>query len=281
MPEGPEVQTVINTLKRKILKKKILDIEVRWPNILVDLTILEFKEKLIGKTIVNIERKGKFILFDLEDSYLISHLRMEGKYFVKKKGLERAKHDYIIFTLDSNEELIYNDTRKFGKMYVMDKDNIENKKPLNILGIDPFDKQLDGTYLQKILTKKSKPIKSLLLDQSIISGIGNIYADEILFHSSINPLKVGKLLTVNECQKICENTREVFRKAIAAGGTTIRSYTSDEGISGLFQFDLAVHQRKNEKCKVCNTNIIKIKVGGRGTYYCPTCQKIGELDEHH
>jgi formamidopyrimidine-DNA glycosylase len=146
-------------------------------------------------------------------------------------------------------------------------------KPYTELGLEPWDKSLTSDYLKDKYSRKSLPIKSVLLDQSIITGIGNIYADEILFLSKINPLKKAKDLTDKNRKDIIKNTIDVLNKAIDEGGTTIRSYTSEEGVTGLFQNNLYVHQREKELCKICNTSIIKIKVGGRGTYYCPKCQK--------
>lgn len=145
--------------------------------------------------------------------------------------------------------------------------------PLAKLGYEPWDDMLDINYLKEKYKNKSLPIKTLLLDQTIITGIGNIYADEILFLSKTNPIKKGKDLNDDELKKIIDNTRIVLYEAIKQGGTTIRSYTSEEGITGLFQNDLNVHQKEGKKCPVCGSVIKKIKVGGRGTYYCEKCQK--------
>ena len=159
-----------------------------------------------------------------------------------------------------------------GKMYLILKDKIDDS-PLAKLGYEPWDDMLDINYLKEKYKNKSLPIKTLLLDQTIITGIGNIYADEILFLSKTNPIKKGKDLNDDELKKIIDNTRIVLYEAIKQGGTTIRSYTSEEGITGLFQNNLNVHQKEGKKCPVCDSVIKKIKVGGRGTYYCEKCQK--------
>ena len=158
-------------------------------------------------------------------------------------------------------------------MYLYSKDEVYEKEPLNELGLEPWDKNLTSDYLKEKYKSKHKEIKAILLDQSIIVGIGNIYADEILFLSRINPYKKASELNEQELNAIIENTKKVLEEAIKKGGTTIRTYTSSEGVHGLFQQELNVHQREDEPCKVCQTKIVKVKIGGRGTYYCPNCQK--------
>ena len=151
--------------------------------------------------------------------------------------------------------------------------DFNNYEVIQELGLEPWDEKLNIKYLKDKYKNKRLPIKTVILDQSIITGIGNIYADEILFLSGINPLTKANKLKDKELENIIHNTKITLEKAISEGGTTIRSYTSDEGVSGKFQNNLYVHQREKEKCLNCGSEIIKIKVGGRGTYYCPNCQK--------
>ena len=158
-------------------------------------------------------------------------------------------------------------------MHLVVKDKIKEQGPLIEMGLEPWDKALTVEYLKGKYANKRIPIKTILLDQSIVVGIGNIYANEILYLSNINPLVPGKNLNDKEIENIIKNTKEVLEKAIKKGGTTIRSYTSVDGVHGLFQQELYVHGRENEKCRNCGTIIVKTKVGGRGTYYCPKCQK--------
>ena len=174
------------------------------------------------------KRYGKWLMFVLDDYYLLSHLRMEGKYFFKSKQDELLKHEHVVFTLDNNEELRYHDVRKFGKMWIIEKDKINEIGPLTELGYEPWDIKLDSDYLKQKYQKKKLPIKTVLLDQSIITGIGNIYADEILFLSKINPEKISNTLNNKELDSIIENTKLVLEDAIKQGGSTIRSYTSVE-----------------------------------------------------
>jgi formamidopyrimidine-DNA glycosylase len=269
MPELPEVETVKNTLKKQILGKRIQNIKVLYDGI-IETDKNEFKN-IINEEIIDIKRRGKFLIFVLNNYYLVSHLRMEGKYFIKNNTMPIIKHEHIIFDL-GDCELRYHDTRKFGKMYLVKKDKLFTDTPLSKLGLEPWDNSLTCDYLKEKMNSHL-PVKTLLLDQSIITGIGNIYADEILFLSRINPLTKSKDLTDKNRKDIIANTIKVLDKAIEEGGTTIRSYTSEEGVTGLFQNNLCVHQREKEECRVCKTPIIKIKVGGRGTYYCPKCQK--------
>ena len=269
MPEWPEVETVKNSLKNYVLNRKILKVDVLYKGIINYPSVKEFIEKITNQTILDVKRRGKYLVFVLEDYNLISHLKMEGKYFIKDK-YEITKHDHVIFTLDNNKYLIYNDTRKFGKMYLINKE-YDNNSPLNILGLEPWDKELTISYLKDKLNRNIA-IKTLLLDQTIIVGIGNIYADEILFLSKINPLRKGYTLTNLELENIIKYTKEVLEKAISQGGTTIRTYSSVNGIHGLFQQELLVHG-KTSNCPNCQEQILKIRVGGRGTYYCNNCQK--------
>lgn len=274
MPELPEVETVKETLKKIIIGKKIIDVKINYNKIIEYPEENVFKKEIINQTINDIKRRGKWLLFELNDYYLLSHLRMEGKYFFKNSKDEHLKHEHIIFVFSDNTELRYLDSRKFGKMHLIKKDDLLNLRPLNELGLEPWDENLNINYLKEKYKNKKMPIKTVILDQSIVVGIGNIYADEILFLSNINPLKNAYLLSDSELKSIINNTKKVMEKSIKNGGTTIKSYESSEGVHGMNQNYLFVHSRENCKCKKCESMIIKIKVGGRGTYYCPNCQKL-------
>ena len=271
MPELPEVETVKNGLIKKVKGRKILNCKVSWDSIIAYPGKNKFIEEIANQTINDITRRGKFLMFVLDDYYLISHLRMEGKYFIKEASEPLSKHDHVIFTLDNQKELRYNDTRKFGKMYLVKHDEL-NISPLAKLGKEPWDEELTVDYLKAKLNRKL-PIKTLLLDQSIITGIGNIYADEILFATNINPKTIGCDLTKKELSSIIENTKKILARAIELGGTTIHTYTAVDGITGRFQQELLVHGKKDLPCPNCQTKIVKITVNTRGTYYCPCCQK--------
>ena len=264
MPELPEVETVRRTLKEKILNKKIVKVDILYENI-VKTDLFSFKTKLINQEFIDILRKGKYLIFELNENYLISHLRMEGKYFFVEKGYALTKHDHIAIHFSDNV-LVYNDVRKFGTLDLINKEELELF--FYNLGLEP--NELSYEYLKEKFNKKID-IKTLLLDQSIIAGIGNIYANEILFKTKINPYKFGNKLTKTEINNVIKYTNKILDKAIEKKGTTIKSYTSSLGVEGTYQEDLLVHMK--DKCAVCSNNIIKEKIKGRSVYYCSKCQK--------
>ncbi len=279
MPEKPEVITVAKSLKTKIIGKTISDVDVRWDNIIATPSVSAFKKNLVGLSIKDVTTRGKFIVIDLGEYSLLIHLRMEGKFFFRKVGDSINKHEHVIFTFTDGNQMRFHDVRKFGKMYLIPKEDTYKVLPLKNLGYEFYDKKLNGSYLMDKFSKKRIPIKTVLLDQSIITGIGNIYADEILFLSHINPMEKASNLSVLDCDNIVSNTREVLSHATKLGGSTIKSFTSSEGVGGLFQNELCVHGKKDGICPKCGSSILKVKVGGRGTYYCPVCQKYKEDKE--
>ena len=272
MPEIAEVETVRNTLKRMILGKKIVNVKVYYEK-MIDNDIDYFCDNLKGEHINDILRRGKWLIFELDNFYLLSHLRMEGKYFVKDKDEIKDKHEHVIFTFSDNVTLRYHDTRKFGRMKLVSKDKITEVEELNKQGIEPLDKKLNKEYVYDKIHAKNIAIKTVLLDQTIISGLGNIYADEVLFAAGINPLRKASSISKKEVDKIVVACNKIIMEAIKCGGTTIRSYTSSLGVTGRFQQYLMVHKRENEKCYKCGSIIKKVKVNGRSTYFCPKCQK--------
>ncbi len=273
MPEKPEVITVTKKLEKRLLNRTIKDVEVRYSKMIDYPSLDEFKKNIKGQKFNSFTTRGKWIVCELDRDYLLFHLRMEGKFFFRTKNDEYTKHEHVIFNLDNDEQLRFADVRKFGKVMLIPKDKLYDMKPYNELGLEVWDKSLTSDYLKDKFKNKTLPIKSLLLDQSIITGIGNIYADEILFLSKVHPETKGNKLNSKELDSIIKNSVSVLDKAVEEGGTTIRSYTSEEGVTGLFQNNLYVHQREKEKCKICSSVIQKIRVGGRGTYFCPKCQK--------
>ncbi len=212
-------------------------------------------------------------MFDLGDYYLLSHLRMEGKYFLKTAKDPKEKHEHVIITFEDDTDLRYHDTRKFGRMILTPKEKLMELDAMKKQGIEANSEELTKEYLYQKIHSKSLPIKTILLDQTILSGLGNIYANEVLFSAKINPFKKGKDITLEECERIKLCSKQILEEAIKSGGTTIRSYTSSLGVTGKFQNHLNVHKRENENCFLCQSNIKNEKIGGRSTYYCPKCQK--------
>lgn len=273
MPEKPEVMTVVSKLKPALIGRTIFNCNVYWDNIIAYPTTDEFKKNIINQKINNITTRGKFIVMELDDYCLLIHLRMEGKFLFRGKLDDVGKHEHVEFELDDATSFRYHDVRKFGKMYLIPKDEVYNTKPLSELGKEFYDDSLTKEYLYNKLSKIKLPIKTALLDQSIICGIGNIYDDEILFLSKINPNRRANTMTMKDCSNIIKYTKEVLEHAVELGGTTIKSFTSSEGVHGLFQNELLVHGKDKGNCPNCGKAITKIKIGGRGTYYCTKCQK--------
>lgn len=273
MPEIAEVETVRNTLKLRILNKKIKNINVYYNKILLD-DEKEFKSRLINEMFIDIKRIGKWLIFETNNYYLLSHLRMEGKYFIKNADEKIEKHEHIEFVFEDGMSLRYHDTRKFGRMKVVNKDELFEFEGIRKQGIEPISKDLNGEYLYQKFKVKKIPMKTLLLDQTIIAGLGNIYADEVLFSSRVNPFKKGCDITLDECDRIVSSCNNIIKRAIEEGGTTIRSYTSSLGVTGRFQQYLNVHTKDGSPCPVCGTIIEKEFIGGRSTYYCPKCEDV-------
>ena len=268
MPEFPEVHTVIEVLKDQILGKKIVSYDVyREKNLKGDPNLL------VGATILGFEQIGKFIVFHFDVDYvLVSHLRMEGKYFFRNKDSEIEKHDIFRLVFSDNSTLVYNDTRKFGVLEIIDKANYLSIPPLSNVGPDPF-KIEDASLLQKAFKNKSIPIKTALLDQSVMSGLGNIYVDEVLFDCKIHPKTPAKCVKKEQLEQIVISSCRILARAIELGGSTIKSYHPKEGVSGEFQIELKVYGKKDGHCPNCGHHLRKIFVNGRGTTYCPHCQK--------
>ena len=268
MPELPEVETVLRTLEERIKDARITGIEVLYAPI-VEGDVKNFKKKLIGQHFREFDRRGKFLIFGMDDITLVSHLRMEGKYYILTDKDPIDKHTHVIFHLDDGRQLRYHDVRKFGRMELIPK--ADDYSVFKGLGPEPFSRDFSLKYCREYLKDRKKPVKEVLLDQSFVAGVGNIYADEILWDIRVNPLRSASKLNDEEIKDLIASTRKILRKAIKAGGTTIRSYTSSLGVTGRFQLSLNCHTV--ETCRRCGKDIKKIRVGGRGTYYCPSCQK--------
>ncbi|WP_025724543.1 DNA-formamidopyrimidine glycosylase [Acholeplasma granularum] len=266
MPELPEVETIRRNLHSIILNEVIDECIVYYrPIVSNDLT---FEKKLKGQKINDIQRQAKYLKFILDDYVLISHLRMEGKYFM---DAFKSKHIHVVFKFKSGHTLSYEDTRKFGRFELIDiKDKDTYLHDVKKLAPDPNKIDLNTFYLS--IKTRNKTIKEILLDQTIIGGIGNIYANEILYLSKIHPSKKGFLITYEESKTLLDYSNIVLNKAILMGGSTIDTYES-LGHKGMFQQELKVHGKNNETCKVCGDKIKKYQLKGRGTYICPTCQK--------
>lgn len=272
MPELPEVETVVRTLENQLKQAQIESVEVFWDNIIAQ-DVNDFKKQIQGQAFQKYGRKGKYLLFELEDYMLIVHLRMEGKFYIQNKKEPLTKHIHVIFHLTNGLDLRYHDTRKFGRMLLCPKQKDSNYPALAHLGLDALDENIQPLALYQQWHTRNIRLKRMLLDQSFLAGIGNIYADEICFACHLHPASRVAKLSKKDFENIVFQTQRILNGAVKAGGTTIRSYTSSLGVSGRFQLELKVHQRANQLCYVCQTPIKKIQLEGRGTYFCPRCQK--------
>ncbi|MFT8882933.1 MAG: DNA-formamidopyrimidine glycosylase [Liquorilactobacillus hordei] len=274
MPELPEVETVRQGLRQLVLNKKIRNVRVLYPKIINGDTDI-FIETVEGLTIKEIGRRGKYLIFNFnEGTSLVSHLRMEGKYFVRQTGDEIEKHTHIIFEFTDGKQLRYNDVRKFGRMELVRTDKVNDLKGIKKLGPEPTETDFDLENFTNKLKNKNKMIKPALLDQTLVAGLGNIYADEVLWMSKINPETPARHLGKKEISILRNAIIAELAKAVKAGGTTIRSYTNAFENSGAFQFELNAYGKTGEPCSRCGTLIKKIVVAQRGTHYCPNCQKV-------
>lgn len=275
MPELPEVETIKKTLEQFVLNQTIADVKVYWGKIIkVPEDAEKFRHLLLGQKIRRMDRRGKFLLFYMDDYVLVSHLRMEGKYSVDTQAAEVKKHTHVIFRFTNGEELRYNDVRKFGTMHLYPIGEEMKVAPLNKLGPEPFDSTFTVDYFKGKLKKTERLIKAVLLDQTIVTGLGNIYVDETLFKAGVHPERRANTLDDTEIQKIHQASIETLADAIDMGGTTIRSYVNSQGEMGMFQQELFVYGQNGKACKSCGKEITKLKVAGRGTHICDSCQRL-------
>ena len=286
MPELPEVEIVKKSLKKNVKDKKILDVIVTNRNLRFKVD-KDFEKILKNRKIQNVNRYAKNIIVELNGNiYLIIHLGMTGTFhlirnnilkntnlsFYQSKDLP-IKHNHIVLIF-KKFRVIYNDPRRFGFFKLL-KDRESFKLYLKNIGYEPLDKNFNLKYLKKSILFRKKCIKSILLDQKIISGIGNIYANEILFHSGLNPRKKGLKLKDFELKYLYKYSKLVLKKAILKGGSSIRDFRNTEGAKGSFQNNFKVYDKDNHNCpnKKCNYKIKKINISNRSTFYCENCQK--------
>ncbi len=274
MPELPEVQTIINHLKEKLISQVIEKIDVYYPPIAYH---KDLNKVLKSKVITDIKRRGKYIIFVLNEGYCIIHLRMEGKFFVEELSHPLDKHTHASFFF-KEFRLDYNDTRKFGRIdYTKNLDDYFKDK----LGLEPFDENLTAAYLKAQAKNRTIPVKTFILDQSVIAGIGNIYSDESLFDAKLSPLKSAKRVSLSEFNQLIISIRKILNLALEDGGTTIKSFAVTHEINGLFQQHLQVYSRAHQNCKVCESELEKVVVNGRSSVYCPKCQKVSQHARRH
>lgn len=286
MPELPEVETIVNDLKQKIINKKISKINIRLQKIIKNKPNV-FRSALLNKSFSQIIRRGKYIFFQINNSkkYLMIHLRMTGQLIYQKDNKIIAgghsdrkntlnlpnKQTHLIIYFQNGAQLFYNDQRQFGVVKIIDE--IEFNLIDARQGIEPLNKDFTFKQFEKIIQNKKKNIKAFLLDQKLVTGIGNIYTDEILFDAGVNPHRRTNDLNQNERKKIYLSIKKIIKKAIKYRGTTFNDYLDAQGNQGNFLNKLKVYGRDGEKCLRCGDIILKTRLAGRGTRYCEGCQK--------
>jgi formamidopyrimidine-DNA glycosylase len=272
MPELPEVETIVRRLRLKLTGKKIKSVQVLYSGVLRG-PKKPFIRALTGSIIREIRRKGKFILFDLDsDRTLILHLKMTGQVLVEPRSTLPDSHSHVIFRFfSSNFQMRYRDTRKFGFFALIQEPDTHSLPLLSRLGPDPL--EISSPHFIRIIHSKNRTIKSLLLDQSMISGLGNIYVDESLFQAQIHPLTKTGLLSTTQIKNLHHLIKKILQRAITLQGSTLKDYRRPDGFSGGFQKHHQVYNRSGLPCPVCRTPIEKMRVAGRGTHLCPSCQK--------
>ncbi|MFS9133334.1 DNA-formamidopyrimidine glycosylase [Streptococcus infantis] len=272
MPELPEVETVRRGLEKLILGKKISSVEIRYPK-MIKTDLDQFQKEVPGQEIQSMGRRGKYLLFYLTDKVLISHLRMEGKYFYHPGQVPERKHAHVLIHFEDGGTLVYEDVRKFGTMELLAPDLLEAYFISKNLGPEPTEQDFDLEIFIGALKKSKKPIKSHLLDQTLVAGLGNIYVDEVLWRAKVHPASPSQSLKRAEATAIHEQTIEVLGQAVEKGGSTIRTYTNAFGEDGTMQEFHQVYDKAGQACSRCGSIIEKIQLGGRGTYFCPKCQR--------
>ena len=272
MPELPEVETVRRGLEKLILGKKISNINIRYPK-MIKTDLPEFQKEMPGQVIQSMGRRGKYLLFYLSDKVLISHLRMEGKYFYYPDQVPERKHAHVLIHFEDGGTLVYEDVRKFGTMELLAPKLLEAYFVTKKLGPEPTEQDFDLARLKLALKKSKKPIKSHLLDQTLVAGLGNIYVDEVLWRAKIHPFRSSNSLSSQEARKVHDETIKVLGQAVEKGGSTIRTYTNAFGEDGTMQEFHQVYDKAGQACSRCGAIIEKIQLGGRGTHFCPKCQR--------
>lgn len=275
MPELPEVETVVRDLRAHGLEQAIIRaVDVRWSRTIEGMTPTRFSKALCGRTITRLSRRGKYIILTLDDGlHLLIHLRMTGKLRTADGSTPPGKHDHVILTLANGHQLVFNDTRKFGRFRL----TRDAGAGLTHLGPEPLDATFTAQLLKSQLQGKTRLIKPLLLDQTCVAGLGNIYVDEALWQAGIHPERRATTLTPAEIKRLHHAIRTVLQRGVENGGTTLgtgaTNFYSVAGHRGRNADGLKVFRRTDLPCPRCHTRIVRTVVGQRGTHFCPVCQK--------
>ena len=269
MPELPEVETVVRALRLPLVGRTFTEVRNYWPGHIVTPSLPELQRRIHGRTILSITRRAKYLVFSLSGGEtLMIHLKMTGHLSVVDPETPPDKYAHTIFKLDNEQELRFRDPRKFGRVYLVQ----DPAKIFGSLGPEPLDNGFTTAVLQKRLQNRKRVLKPLLLDQTFVAGIGNIYADEALFYARLHPERRSDTLSPAEIQALHSAIQKVLKLGIEREGASIDRYVKPDGSKGDMQNAVAVYGRTGDPCYRCGTPIQRIKLGGRSTHFCPTCQ---------
>ncbi len=269
MPELPEVETVRRTLAPHVIDRRITSVVVRerrFRRTIED----DFESRLGGRWFRALGRCGKYLLFDLDDgSTLLAHLGMSGSLHLRARGAALARHDHVIIELDETEDVVLNDPRRFGIMRVGSTESFEE---LRSIGPDPLTTARSAEQWRREVRGRRTAIKTLLMDQRFLAGIGNIYANEMLFEAGIRPRRMASRLSRKELSRLEDAMHHVLERAVELGGSSISDFRDVRGKPGYFQIHHAVYDREGQPCPRCTTPVRRLVIVGRSTFYCPSCQ---------
>ena len=283
MPEFPEVETVRRGLQPAMQDQKIIYAEVNRPDLRWPFPP-DMAQRLTGARVLRLWRRSKYILLDLDtQETLIVHLGMSGRMLVSGQQIGEfyqehpapEKHDHVVFHMENDTRVTFNDARRFGAMDLAPTAEVETHKMLASLGPEPLSNHLDDSYLAAALEGRNTPIKTALLDQRLIAGLGNIYVCEVLFRAKISPMRKAKNLSKMQVDTLVPIIRTVLEEAIEAGGSSLKDYRQTGGELGYFQHSFHVYDRESQPCKHagCGGIIARVSQSGRSSFYCPTCQR--------
>ena len=287
MPELPEVEVVKRSLKKKLINLLIKKVDINTYKLRYTVDRKKFN-KIVNKKVLSISRRSKYILINLQKNLtIIAHLGMTGKFFIIDKNKKKKtsfyydfntndnKHNHIIFTFNKNIKLIYNDVRKFGFLKIVATSNLRFNSHIRLLGPEPLSKLFNLKYFENYIVNKKKKLKNILMDQKFVSGLGNIYVNEILCLSKLDPRRGINDLKKNDLKKIISFTKKILKKSIHNGGSSVKNFNDSNGKNGNFQQCFQVYAREGRKCfkNSCTGIIKKIIISSRSTFICKTCQK--------
>lgn len=276
MPELPEVEHLVRGLRRAVLGRQIIATDIRLPKLIAPTSPSAFNRKLKGGRITGVGRRGKFILIEIDSGHiLVVHLRMTGKFQVLSPDDPLPPHAHAIFYLDDERRLVFRDQRQFGVMKLVAGSRLRNTKGITGLAPEPFSDDFTVAYLSQILGKSQRTLKNLLLDQTRVVGLGNIYAAEALYRAGVSPFRIASRLGSRRVERLHQAIRDVLRAAISGSSTRRINLESPNGFSygEVFEDVWQVYEREGQPCFKCGTSIRRLVHGGRSTYWCPKCQR--------